>query len=89
MSPEILFQIHLVLGYVAWLLCFAAYGWPRLKSMDRVPPCVQKQLKLEQLRLCRIVQDDGPCGLVIVNSRIVEFPAYGTRPANPSSALRS
>src|SRR3984893_14784267 len=36
MSPETLFQIHLVLGYVAWLLCFGAYILPRLKSMDRV-----------------------------------------------------
>ncbi|MGO4568998.1 hypothetical protein AB4Z52_29115 [Rhizobium sp. 2YAF20] len=36
MSPEPLFLIHLVLGYVAWLLCFAAYGWPRLKSMDAI-----------------------------------------------------
>jgi hypothetical protein len=35
MSPEPLFEIHLVLGYVAWLLCFGAYIWPRLKSMDR------------------------------------------------------
>jgi len=35
MSPENLFQIQLVLGYVAWLLCFGAYGFPRLKSMDR------------------------------------------------------
>jgi hypothetical protein len=36
MSPETLFRIHLVLGYVAWLLCFGAYVWPRLKAMDRV-----------------------------------------------------
>jgi hypothetical protein len=36
MSTETLFQTHLVLGYVAWLLCFGAYIWPRLKSMDRV-----------------------------------------------------
>jgi hypothetical protein len=36
MSPETLFRIHLVLGYVAWLLCFGTYIWPRLKSMDRV-----------------------------------------------------
>jgi hypothetical protein len=35
MSPETLFRIHLVLGYVAWLLCFGAYIWPRLKSIDR------------------------------------------------------
>jgi hypothetical protein len=34
MSPEILFQTHLVLGYVAWLLCFGVYIWPRLKAMD-------------------------------------------------------
>src|SRR5258708_19918742 len=36
MSPEPLFQVRLVLGYVAWLLCFRAYVWPWLKSMDRV-----------------------------------------------------
>jgi hypothetical protein len=36
MSPEILFRTHLIFGYVAWLLCFGAYGWPWLKAMDRV-----------------------------------------------------
>ncbi|QND58820.1 hypothetical protein [Mesorhizobium huakuii] len=36
MSTEILFQTHLVLGYVAWLLCFSAYIWPWLSSMDGV-----------------------------------------------------
>ncbi|CAH2812586.1 MAG: FIG00794060: hypothetical protein [uncultured Caballeronia sp.] len=36
MSPETLFQIHLVLGYVAWLLCFIVYVLPKLKSMERV-----------------------------------------------------
>jgi hypothetical protein len=36
MSPENLFRIHLVLGYVAWVLCFGAYVWPRLKAVDRV-----------------------------------------------------
>jgi hypothetical protein len=36
MSPEILFQIQLVLGYVAWIPCFIVYIWPRLKSMNRV-----------------------------------------------------
>ena len=36
MSPRPLFQIHLVLGYVAWLLCFRAYIWPWLKSQDRM-----------------------------------------------------
>jgi hypothetical protein len=36
MSPATIFQIHLVLGYLPWLLCFGAYVWPRLKAMDRV-----------------------------------------------------
>src|SRR6266567_4003743 len=36
MSTELLFQTHLVLGYVAWLLCFGAYILPWLRSMDRV-----------------------------------------------------
>jgi hypothetical protein len=36
MSPQIIFQLQLVLGYAAWLLCFGAYLWPRLKAMDRV-----------------------------------------------------
>ena len=33
MSPQIVFQTHLVLGYVAWLLCFGVYIWPKLKAM--------------------------------------------------------
>jgi hypothetical protein len=36
MSPETLFRIHLLLGYVAWLRCFSSYIWPRLRAMDRV-----------------------------------------------------
>jgi hypothetical protein len=35
MSPATIFQIHLVLGYVPWLLCFGTYVWPKLKTMDR------------------------------------------------------
>src|SRR5258708_13650049 len=34
MSPATIFQLHLVLGYVPWLLCFGAYVWPRLSAMD-------------------------------------------------------
>ena len=34
MLPETIFNLHLILGYVAWLLCFGLYVWPRLKSMD-------------------------------------------------------
>ena len=36
MSPTTIFRTHLVLGYVAWLLCFGAYFWPRLRSMDPI-----------------------------------------------------
>lgn len=36
MSPEILFRTQLVMGYVAWLLCFGAYIWPRLKAIDHL-----------------------------------------------------
>jgi hypothetical protein len=36
MSTETVFRIQLVLGYVAWLLCFGAYIWPRLRSTDRI-----------------------------------------------------
>ena len=36
MSPETIFNMHLILGYVAWLLCFRAYLLPRLKSMEQV-----------------------------------------------------
>ena len=35
MSSETIFRIHLVFGYIAWLLCFGVYIWPRLKAMDR------------------------------------------------------
>jgi hypothetical protein len=36
MPTEMLFQVQLVLGYAAWLLCFGAYILPWLRSMDRV-----------------------------------------------------
>jgi hypothetical protein len=35
MSSEAIFRIQLVFGYVACLLCFGVYIWPRLKAMDR------------------------------------------------------
>jgi nicotinamide riboside transporter PnuC len=34
MSPQLIFNVQLVLGYVAWLLCFRTYLLPRLKAMD-------------------------------------------------------
>ncbi|SEJ40287.1 hypothetical protein [Frateuria terrea] len=36
MSPAHTFTLQLVLGYVAWLLCYRAYIGPRLKAMDRI-----------------------------------------------------
>lgn len=36
MSPEIIFDLHLVLGYVAWLLCTSVYILPMLKGIDRI-----------------------------------------------------
>src|SRR5579863_5155733 len=35
MSPVNLFRVHLVFGYVAWLLCFSVYLSPRLKAANR------------------------------------------------------
>lgn len=36
MSPVVIFNLQLILGYVAWVLCFRAYLLPRLKSMDQL-----------------------------------------------------
>jgi hypothetical protein len=36
MSPAIVFQIHLVLGYVPWLLVLSAYVFPKLEAMAPV-----------------------------------------------------
>lgn len=36
MSSDVIFPFQLVLGYVAWLLFFGSFGWPRLKAMDPV-----------------------------------------------------
>jgi len=33
MSPALIFNLHLVLGYLAWLLCFSLF-WPRLRAME-------------------------------------------------------
>jgi hypothetical protein len=36
MMVAVVFQLHLVLGYVVWLLICGTYVWPWLWSMDRV-----------------------------------------------------
>jgi hypothetical protein len=34
MSPDTIFTSQLILGYVAWLVCFRTYLFPKLKAMD-------------------------------------------------------
>lgn len=34
MSAELIFDLHLVLGYVAWLLCTGTYILPKLREMN-------------------------------------------------------
>src|SRR3569832_1880889 len=34
MTTSFIFQLHLLLGYVLWLLFCAAYGWPWQFSLD-------------------------------------------------------
>jgi len=35
MPPQLIFLVHLVLGYLACLLCFCVYALPKLKLMSR------------------------------------------------------
>jgi hypothetical protein len=42
MSPAIVFQLQLALGYVPWLLLFGAYAWPRLRAME--PAAAQRAI---------------------------------------------
>lgn len=76
MSPAIIFQLHLVLGYVPWLLFLSVYVWPRLKSMSPV----EAQRAIATLHSFRFF------GLVFVVPGVVgpnlpagfaEFAAYG------------
>ena len=36
MTQTNIFDLHLVLGYIAWLLLFGTYIWPRLRAVDSV-----------------------------------------------------
>jgi hypothetical protein len=36
MSPSVIFNLHLMLGYLAWLICTSAYILPKLKAMDQI-----------------------------------------------------
>jgi nicotinamide riboside transporter PnuC len=67
MSPTIVFATHGVLGYVAWLLCFGVYIWPRLKTMAHL----EAQRAIATLHSFRFV------GLVVLLPGVVgpHFPA--------------
>ena len=76
MSPETLFRIQLVLGYVACLLAFGTYFLPKLKSMGR----------FEAQRLIATVHSFRFFGLVFIlpgvvgpdlPARFASFAAYG------------
>ena len=34
MSPALIFNLQLGLGYIAWLLVLSAYAWPKLRTMS-------------------------------------------------------
>jgi hypothetical protein len=76
MSPEILFLIHLVLGYIACLLWFGTYALPRLRSMG----------KFEAQRVIATIHSFRFFGLVFILPGVVgpnlpagfaTFAAYG------------
>ena len=75
MSPAFVFNTHLGLGYVAWLLCFGRF-WPKLRAMDR----------LEAQRLIAMLHGFRFFGLVFIVPGVVgpdlpagfaQFAAYG------------
>src|SRR5882757_2762775 len=76
MPTQLLFQTHLVLGYVAWLLCFGAYILPWLRSME--PLAAQRAIAtLHSFRffglvflLPGVVSPDLPASFAV-------FAAYG------------
>ena len=71
MSTETPFRTHLVLDYVAWLLCFGAYVWPWLRSMDRVAaPLRSFRFFGLVFILPGVVSPNLPAGFAM-------FPAYG------------
>jgi hypothetical protein len=76
MPATAIFNIHLGLGYLPWLLCFGAYAWPRLKRMT----------PLEAQRLIATLHSFRFFGLVFIlpgvvgpnlPPRFAQFAAYG------------
>src|SRR5437763_13511496 len=76
MAPTAIFNLQLVLGYAAWLLCFRAYILPWLRSMD--PVAAQRAIAtLHSFRffglvflLPGVVSPDLPAGFAV-------FAAWG------------
>jgi hypothetical protein len=62
MTPQIIFPLDLILGYVAWLLCFDTYIWPRLKAMEGVH-AQQAIATLHSFRFLGLVFVPGVVGL--------------------------
>ena len=76
MPTELIFLTHLIVGYVAWLLCFSVYLLPRLKSIGH----------FEAQRLIATIHSFRFFGLVFIVPGIVGpnlptsfavFAAYG------------
>ena len=76
MSPAVIFNVHLGLGYVPWLLCFGTNIWPRLKAMNTI----------EAHRLIATLHSFRFFGLVFILPGVVgpglpygfaQFAAYG------------
>jgi hypothetical protein len=75
MSPAIIFNIDLVLGYACWLLCWPVI-WPRLRALER----------MQALRLIAMLHSFRFFGLVFLlpgvvgphlPPRFATFAAYG------------
>ena len=76
MLPEFLFPLHLVLGYVTWLLFFGVYVLPRLASMDQVD--AQRAIAtLHSFRFFGLVFILPGVVSPLLPARFAEFAAYG------------
>jgi len=76
MSPQIIFQLQLVLGYVPWLLVLSAYAWPKLRAMDGVAAhrAIAALHSFRFFGLVFLVPGVVDSGLP---SRFADFAAYG------------
>jgi hypothetical protein len=76
MSPQIIFQLQLVLGYLPWLLVLGAYVWPKLRAMDAVAAhrAIAALHSFRFFGLVFLVPGVVGSGLP---SRFADFAAYG------------